>query len=160
MSVAAAGRLLWIGLAPSRGAARVAVSEARAEADVGMIGDWHAKERPGGSRQVTLMSAEALAAVAAQLGRPVPPELVLRNLLMQGADLDALRGHRFRIGRVLLEGTGECAPCTKMASSFGSGALEAFAGRGGLCARILEGGVLRVGDALRVEPAAPAAPAE
>jgi MOSC domain-containing protein YiiM len=142
----------WIGLAPARGAKRVAVREARAEVGTGLAGDWHAKEKPGGGRQVTFVGAEDLEAVGALLGRPVPPAQSLRNVMLRGIDLQRLQGRRFRIGEASFEGVGDCAPCTHMADGIGPGALEAFARRGGLCARVLEAGAIRVGDLVLLEP--------
>ena len=49
---------------------------------------------------------------------------------------------RGRMG-VVFEGVEECKPCYWMDQAFGSGAETAMAGRGGLRARIVKGGVLR-----------------
>jgi MOSC domain-containing protein YiiM len=150
------GRVEWIGLASARGAERVAVAEAELLTDRGVAGDWHAQAAPGGRRQVTLVQAEHLEAAAGELGRPVAPGQVLRNLMVRGVSLADLHGKRFRIGAALLEGTGDCLPCEHMAGRLGPGGLAAMQGRGGLTARVLAGGRVRLGDAVGVvkEPAA------
>ena len=74
-----------------------------------------------------------------------------RNVLVSGIPLIALKGRRFRIGDVLLEGTDPCDPCSRMEDALGPGGYNAMRGMGGLCARILEGGSLRVGDAVVAE---------
>ena len=72
-------------------------------------------------------------------------------MLVSGIPLVALKGRRFRIGELLLEGTDDCDPCSRMEDALGPGGYNAMRGMGGLCARILEGGSLRVGDAVVAE---------
>jgi MOSC domain-containing protein YiiM len=100
---------------------------------------------------VTLLQSEHLPAVGALLGRgPVDPVLLRRNLVVAGCNLRALQGRRFTIGDVELEGTGECHPCSRMEEALGEGGYQAMRGHGGLNARILRGGTLRVGDAVEL----------
>ena len=141
------GRLVWIGLRPVRREPMLAVDEALAETGRGLAGDRYRKL--GGGRQVTLIEAESLVAVAAFLGREaVPPEAVRRNLVTRGISLVALKGRRFRIGLAVLETSGECHPCSRMEEILGAGGYNAMRGRGGITARVLEGGPLRLGDAV------------
>jgi MOSC domain-containing protein YiiM len=76
------------------------------------------------------------------------PARLRRNLVVEGIPLIALKGRRFRIGEVLCEGTAPCDPCSRMEAALGPGGYNAMRGHGGLCARILEGGTLRIGDAV------------
>jgi len=143
------GRLHWIGLRPARRAAMLAVPEAMLDPVAGVVGDrWSG--RPGGNRQVTLIQAEHLAAIGAFLGRaPVPPELLRRNLVVAGLNLLAMSGERMRIGTgALLEVTGACHPCSRMEEVLGPGGYNALRGHGGVTARVLEGGPVRLGDAV------------
>lgn len=142
------GTLAWIGLRPSRGAAMVAPDTAALVAERGIIGDHYQTAR-NGARQVTLIAAEDVAAVASFLRRPeISPDLLRRNLLTRGVNLIALKGRRVRIGSVILEITGECAPCSRMEANLGPGGYNALRGRGGLTSRIIEGGNVRIGDAV------------
>ncbi|MBY0339366.1 MAG: MOSC domain-containing protein [Acetobacteraceae bacterium] len=142
------GRVAWIGLRPARRAPMVAVAEARLSAGTGLDGDRYAGGGAG-TRQVTLIAAEHLAAIGAFLGREAArPEELRRNVVAAGANLLALKGRRFRLGDAVLEMTGECHPCSRMEEVLGPGGYNAVRGQGGITARVLEGGTLRLGDAL------------
>jgi MOSC domain-containing protein YiiM len=148
------GRLEWIGLRPARRETLRSVPEAEAETDRHLQGD-HARPKPGGKRQITLIQQEHLGAVAGFLGlsEPVAPGRLRRNLVVSGLNLLALKNRRVCIGEdVVLEITGECHPCSRMEEELGPGGYNAMRGHGGLTARIVQGGRLRVGDAVRVEP--------
>jgi MOSC domain-containing protein YiiM len=140
------GRVTWIGLRPARAATPIAVDSAEARPGGGLTGDRF-KGSVASKRQVTLIQAEHLAAVASLLGREaVDPGLTRRNVVVAGINLYALRHARFQVGGVLLEGTGICAPCANMEAALGAGGFNAMRGHGGITARVLEAGVIRVGD--------------
>ena len=170
-----AGRLNWIGLREGRRLPVLSVPEAEAHPLVGLLGDHgktapprltalsgeagevatpaHAPTIPGGPgrRQVTLIQAEHLPVIAALAGLDsVSPDLLRRNLLVSGIPLVALKDRRFQIGEVVLEGTGECHPCSRMEENLGPGGYNAVRGHGGLTARVIRGGRLRVGDPVMV----------
>lgn len=145
-----AGRVQWIGLRPARDVPMRPVDSADANAGGGLVGDRYASG--SGKRGVTLIQAEHLPVIAALSAHAViDPATLRRNLMVSGIPLVALNGRRFRIGEVLLEGTGDCDPCSRMEAALGPGGYNAMRGMGGLCARILEGGVIRVGDHVVVE---------
>ena len=140
------GRVTWIGLRPSREEPVEAVREVEAVAGRGLVGDRYRGRGERGKRQVSLIQAEHLPVVASLLGRPVDPALLRRNLVVEGINLEALRRLRFRVGEVVLEGSGPCAPCSKMDTRLGEGGYAALMGMGGIVARVIEGGSLRLGD--------------
>ncbi len=145
------GRIEWIGVRPARRAAIQSVVAVRAQARRGLEGDRY--QGVSGSRAVTLIQFEHLAALASLMGvSAVAPALLRRNLLVSGLNLVALKGRRFRVGEAVLESTGPCHPCSRMEESLGPGGLNAMRGHGGITARVLSGGLLRVGDAVRVLP--------
>ena len=148
------GRLIWIGLRLERRGSVEVVSSAELEAGLGLVGDRYS--RRDGPRQVTMIGTENLAAIASYLGGvPVAPDLVRRNLVVEGINLLALKGHSVRIGEAVLEVTGECHPCSRMEQALGVGGYNAMRGQGGLTARVMVGGTLRLGDAVaRVDPSA------
>jgi MOSC domain-containing protein YiiM len=143
-----AGKLEWIGVRPERRAPVASVPRVEAIAGYGLAGDHYAS-KSNGKRQVTLIQAEHLQAVAKILDKPdVRPDGVRRNLVVSGINLYALRDRKFRIGGVLLEGSGPCDPCSRMEEVLGVGGYNAMRGHGGIIARILEGGLLEVGEAV------------
>ncbi len=144
------GRLEWIGLRPERMSGLQSVSEATVIAERGLQGDHKVTGRAGSKRQVTLIQHEHLIAVAGLLHRDrVPPELTRRNLVVSGINLLALKGKRFRVGEVLLEFSGPCEPCSRMETNLGPGGFNAMRGHGGITAKVIQGGTIRVGDNVR-----------
>lgn len=145
-----AGRIEWIGLRPARAVPTQPVDQAVALADRGLEGDRSA-QRAGHRRQITLIQAEHLAAVAAMACREsVTPELLRRNVVVSGLNLLALKDRRFHLGEAVLEFTGLCHPCSRMETALGPGGYNAMRGHGGITARVLEGGVLLVGAPVEV----------
>jgi MOSC domain-containing protein YiiM len=139
------GMVISIGIRPARQAPMVFVNTVTAIADTGLEGDRY--KNKGGSRQVTLIHMEHLDAVASFLGLPtIEHEAVRRNLVISGINLLALKGKRFGVGDAILQYTGECHPCSRMESSLGRGGYNAMRGHGGITARILEGGLIRLQD--------------
>ncbi|MFT3926659.1 MAG: MOSC domain-containing protein [Myxococcales bacterium] len=142
------GRLRWIGLRESHRGSMHVVESAELLTQRGLVGD-RAAERSGGKRQVTLIQAEHLPTIAALCGRStVDPLLLRRNLVIEGFSVLSLRARRFRLGGALLEGTGTCDPCSRMEEVLGTGGYNATRGHGGITARVLEGGPIRIGDVL------------
>lgn len=141
------GTLRWIGVRPARDVPMIEVDAAQAQAGKGLVGDRY--KSSSGSRGVTLIQAEHLPVIATLAGHDaVAPATLRRNLVVSGLPLIALKGRRFRIGDVVLEGTAPCDPCSRMETALGPGGYNAMRGMGGLCARVVAGGVLRIGDAV------------
>ena len=141
------GEVRWIGLRPARDVPMREVESAEAVAGKGLRGDRYGSG--SGKRGITLIQAEHLPVIAGLAGIfAIDPATLRRNLVVSGIPLIALKGRRFRIGEVLCEGTAPCDPCSRMELALGAGGYNAMRGHGGLCARILEGGTLRIGDAV------------
>ena len=144
------GRLEWIGLRPARLADISIVNEAKIVAERGIADDHRYEGKLGSKRQVTLIQAEHLLAVAGMLHRAdLPPELVRRNLVVSGINLLALKGKQFQVGDVLLEYSGPCEPCSRMETVLGPGGYNAMRGHGGITAKVIEGGTIHVGDTVQ-----------
>ncbi len=144
------GEVTWIGIRPARRVPVSPVPEVEAIAGRGLAGD-HYKGSPSSSRQVTLIQAEHLTAVASFLQLPeVPPAWVRRNIVVKGINLLALKDKQFYVGEALLEMTGLCHPCSYMEEVLGEGGYNAMRGHGGITARIIRGGIIRVSDPVRI----------
>ncbi|MRH78952.1 MOSC domain-containing protein [Spiribacter sp. C176] len=140
------GHLEWIGVRPARRAPLEVLEAAEVNAG-GLVGDRYAGR--SGKRAITLIQAEHLPVIAALAGvASVDPGLLRRNLVVSGINLYALRKSRFRIGAVLLEGTGVCDPCSHMEEALGEGGYNAMRGHGGITARVLEPGAIALGNAV------------
>lgn len=145
-SVPRAGTVEWIGVRPARREPMIVVDSAEAREGRGLTGD---RFRGGASskRQVTLIQAEHLTVIGQLLGRDtVDPALLRRNIVVSGINLLSLNGAQFTIGGALLEGTGGCHPCSRMEETFGPGGYSALRGHGGITARVIRDGIIRVGD--------------
>ncbi|RIV25522.1 MOSC domain-containing protein [Fibrisoma montanum] len=155
-----AGRIEWVGIRPERRGAVTAVDEVTVSDNDGLAGDHYSGR--SGNRHVTLIQAEHLPAIAAYVGRTqVDPAELRRNLVVSGLNLLALKDHYLQIGDdVVLQVTGQCHPCSRMEENLGPGGYNAVRGHGGLTARVIHGGTIRVGDAVRVEPGGAATPAD
>ena len=146
------GRLEWIGLRATRLGEIAVVDEAVLVAERGLQGDHKATGRAGTKRQVTLIQHEHLIAVAGMLHRDrVPPELTRRILVVSGINLLAFKRWQFRIGEALFEFSGPCEPCSRMEANLGHGGFNAMRGHGGITAKVIEGGTIRLGDEVRAE---------
>lgn len=132
-----------------------AVREVEAVAGQGLRGDRYARGLGYWSGrdecQLTLIRAEDLDEIERELGIALRDGQHRRNVVTRGVDLEALRGKRFRVGEVLLAYDRLRPPCSYLESLTQPGVKAALMGRGGICARVLSSGRIRVGDP--VEPA-------
>lgn len=142
-----AGQVEWIGVRPARNAPMIRLQEALAVAMQGLEGDRRMDGSPGSARQITFISAEHIDVVAKLLKfDKIDPARLRRNVVISGVNLNALRHQQFRIGEAIFLATAACHPCSKMDKALGQGGHAAMLGHGGLCAKILRSGTIRVGD--------------
>jgi MOSC domain-containing protein YiiM len=126
------------------------------EAFRGLVGDRHyrprgkpdSKGRRGEVQDVTLVEAEVLDMLRDEHGVELAGHETRRNVLVRGVRLNDLIGKQFRLGGLLCEGTEICQPCAHMQRKTGKPVLKPLVHRGGLRARILESGSVRVGDSI------------
>ena len=128
------------------------VESVEAVAGRGLAGDRYFGVAAHFEAQITLIAAEVLDALRAELNIPdASPILARRNIVIRGANINQLIGQKFSLvypdHQVDFAGSKPCSPCGWMDASFGPGAQKFLRGRGGLRARILTSGTIHRGPA-------------
>jgi len=141
-------KILHIFRAPKKRLPMEELEEVGMIANVGLEGCAHA--RPGGGpRQVLLVDRETLEAMELQ------PGIVRENITTDGIDVNSLaQNQELHIGEVRLQVSEICHPCDQL-EKIRPGLRREMRGRRGMLCRVLEGGMIRRGDA--IEKVAPAA---
>ncbi len=151
-----AGEVVAIHVTSGAGAPMQPLASAEAIAGEGLQGDryqlgngfYSAVPTDPGARELTLIAEETLTAVLAEAGIDLPLHEHRRNITTRGIDLPSLLGQRFRIGEVICEGVRDCPPCNHLEELTGKAVLAPLVHRGGLRARIVSSGTIRVGDTI------------
>ena len=126
----------------------VEVPEVRLVAGQGIEGDRFFGFKKDYKGQVTFFADEVYQTLCAQFKVwDRPASVFRRNIITAGQDLNALIGEEFEIQGTRFQGMSECSPCYWMDTAFHPGAEAALKGKGGLRARILTDGLLRVDPA-------------
>ena len=136
------------------GAPMRTVDEATAVADRGLEGDRYLK-RAGywtdiDECQVTLIEAEHLDEIERETGVKVQGGEHRRNIVTRNLDLMGLAGCRFKIGAATFVFDRPRPPCAYIASITERLMTKALWNRGGICARVVEGGTIKPGDRITV----------
>lgn len=157
------GSVEHVHVAPDSGEPMEYVESVEAVAGRGLRGDRYfgdagilsvLEDDPGSgvrpASEVTFIETEAVAAAEAEAGTEIAAGTHRRNVTTRGVALNHLVGAEFEVGEVVFEGLSLCEPCEYMQSLIGEENLrDALVHRGGLNARIVESGVLSVGDEVR-----------
>ncbi len=97
--------------------------------------------------EVTLIEAEDLDEIEQEAGLHVKNGEHRRNIVTRGVRLHDLNGSRFRVGEVVLEYDRPRPPCKHVQDVTEPGMTRALRRRrGGICARVIEGGFIRARD--------------
>ncbi len=160
------GSVESIHIARGAGEPMQSLDEVRAVPGRGLEGDryftesGHYSGRPSvGGREVTLIEREAVehldGGIVTSLGEQLDIRLAAgetrRNIVTSGVPLNHLIGREFWVGEVLMLGTRLCEPCNYLEQLTKPGVRMALMHRGGLRTNILNEGVIRVGDTVRVK---------
>ena len=153
------GTVVSIHIGHDAGAAMTEIEEAELVAGRGIVGDRYytktgtfSKDLPDPDHELTLVANEEIAQFNATSDRAVSPGELRRNVVTRGIDLNELVDREFTIGTVRVRGIRLCEPCSYLAGLLGPEILPALVNRAGLRAGIVEGGTIRPGDRLAVEP--------
>ena len=121
------------------------VQEATAIANQGLEGDRSCK--PDALRQVLVMDKETLDEME------LTPGIIKENITTTGIDIAQVKvGQVFFIGdQVTLEAVGECEPCGKL-DAIRPRLQERLNHRRGMLTTVINGGPIKVGDSIRIEP--------
>ncbi len=121
-------------------------AEVKCVAGRGLEGDRFFDFKENYKGQVTFFAHEVYEQLCAEFGVwDRPASVFRRNIITAGVELPTLIGKEFEVQGVRFLGTMESAPCEWMNLAFAPGAEERLKGSGGLRAKILTDGMLRVG---------------
>lgn len=132
---------------PAGGHPAVEVPEFECLAGRGIRGDRFLDYKADYKGQITFFSWNILLQLWEELGVPDNqrnPLATRRNVIVEGLDVGSLIGADFEIQGVRFHGVEECRPCYWMNSAIHPSAESWMQGRGGLRAKILTDGFLRV----------------
>jgi MOSC domain-containing protein YiiM len=148
-SIPQVGKVEWVSIRPIARGEVTPLETVEAQVGKGLVGDHYGGK--SGKREVTLIQAEHLAAVAYMLKKEaIDPELTRRNIVVSGINLLAFADQQFQIGEAVLEMTGHCHPCTRMEENLGEGGYNAMRGHGGITCRVVTGGTIKLGDEVKL----------
>jgi MOSC domain-containing protein YiiM len=133
---------------PAGKAPMIEVPELKLVAGQGIEGDRFFGFKKDYKGQVTFFEEEIYQSLCARFQVWDRPSSVFRrNIITEGQDLNALIGQEFEIQGTRFLGMAECSPCYWMEEAFHPGAETALKNHGGLRAKILTDGVLRLDGA-------------
>ena len=143
---------------PQRGGPPLALERGTLAPGRGIEGDHHHAQPSGEpASEVTLIEAETVEAFNADTGLGIEACDTRRNILTRGIELNPLVGQRFSVGTAVLEGIEPCDPCMSLGKRLATDSVaaravvKALAKRGGLRARVVEGGVIAPGDEIHLD---------
>ena len=146
------GVVEWIGVRPARREPIQILDQAEVN-EQGLVGDRY-NGPADGDRMITLIQQEHISAVASILAQDsIAPALLRRNIVVSGINLQALKKNEMQIGDAVLFVTGNCPPCSRMEENLGPGGYNAMRGHGGVTARVVSGGTIKIGSQIRLMPA-------
>ncbi len=150
-------------LAPSAGAQMESVDHTRVNSGAGLEGDRYAMNagaysatEPIKVRHISLIALSGIETANEWLTAGDEPTFdgaeTRRNIVLAGisaSDLNSLVGQQFRLGNIQMLGTELCTPCERPAQLLNRPSfMDAFEGRGGIRAKVLNSGALELGDEL------------
>jgi len=150
------GTLVDIFIADAAGAPMQRLQECRLLPGRGIAGDRYAVDsghwRSVDACEVTLVSAEAIAAAGRRGAVSFADGEHRRNLVVSGIPLQAYRDSELVIGESLLRFHRLRPPCAYLDRLLRPGAGRALGRAGGIGLTVVQGGTVRVGDRVELRP--------
>jgi MOSC domain-containing protein YiiM len=115
----------------------------------GIVGDRFYDYKENYKGQISFISYELHLQLKEFIKKDFSINLYRRNVFLEGGDpLKEFLGKRFQIGNAIFEGVEDCSPCKFMEQMIGEGALNWMNQNhsGGLRARIIQSGEIKIGD--------------
>jgi MOSC domain-containing protein YiiM len=141
------GRLAGIARAEVRRGPMIDLREVTIDPLAGVEGDYRGRRQ---GRQVTVLFRESWETACATLGAQLPWQTRLANLCVEGVEVPQ-PGAKLLIGKITLEVVQETKPCGLMdAAKPGLRAALTPEWRGGVCCNVVSGGIVQVGDEVRI----------
>ena len=139
------GTIVALHIARVKGTPSDPVDAATAISAQGLEGDRSCS--PDNTRQVLFMDQETLDHLELKPGQ------IKENITTSGLDLSQAQGGQvvFIGDAVTMELVGDCEPCGKM-DAIRAGLRQELDGRRGVLAMVINGGPIKVGDSVRIEP--------
>ncbi|MEM7761021.1 MAG: MOSC domain-containing protein [Cyanobacteria bacterium P01_A01_bin.40] len=148
------GKIVGIFLTPLPMKPMISVQEAKLESGQGIVGDrYHSRlgtfsQKLAGlpDQEITLVEVEEIERLNKSTRLNLDLGDLRRNLVTEGVCLNELVDKCFFIGDTTLQGIRLCEPCKHLESLIGEEIIPNLMHRGGLRAKIVSGGVIRVDD--------------
>ncbi len=150
------GTIAYIHTTTAASKPRLALTEAEVIAGQGIKGDRYAQQvgyysaEPKPGRHITMIEAEVMEHIACVQGIPLAPHESRRNITTRGIRFNPLVGKKLQIGAVVVDVIRWCDPCLYLQRLVGQPILQPLVGRGGIRCDVRSGGIIRVGDVIRV----------
>jgi len=150
------GKVVSIHIAEDEGSEIKSISEVNAQAGKGLEGDRYylqkgklsKKDRP--DRNITFIESEAIEALARDYRVSIEAKDARRNIVTQNLALNHLVGKEFRVGKATCKGIKLCEPCGYLEGLIKSKVKKGLIHRGGLRAQIIDSGLIRVNDEIKL----------
>jgi len=148
-------RVVEIFIGPDEGGPVSTQETVTAVAGAGLEGDRYFQgdkppEQRDPTEEITLVGIEGIRAAAEESGLDITPADIRRNIVTEGVDIQELIGKKFWVGDVQIEGLEDNPACAHLQKLAGKQLLKPMVRRGGIRGRIVSGGVIKRGDAIRL----------
>jgi MOSC domain-containing protein YiiM len=152
------GKVEQLLIATSKGEDMQLVDTVNAVTGKGLEGDRYfngtgtfSPDEPTPDYEITFVEAENIEKFAAEHNLQFNGPDARRNIVTRGISLNDLVDTEFQVGDARIRGIRFCEPCQYLADRTHAEILPALVGRGGLRARIIGSGTIKVGDEIRVD---------